>query len=575
MKQQIRIKNQRKTKRNYIPIANVLELLEVIRSHGDRIAYRWNRKPEDGALTYAQLADDVTALAAAQAASGLRDGARVVVIGNTTHMWMEAYLSTLAADNVVVPMDKELSETAIEGFIRKIDAQAVFFSGSLAPLITAVAARIPELCRLVQMEENAPLPEGADERYTTFADLLALGQTAVSAGYTLPPVTDNRKTAELLFTSGTTGSSKCVMLCQDNVFSVVSSACETVDFSPEDTIVSVLPIHHTYELACELALLDYGGTIAINDSLRHVVKNFEKFKPTGLVLVPLFVNTLYKRIWSQARSSGKETLLHYGAKVSNALLSVGVDIRKRLFAQVRDAFGGNLKKVICGGAALAPSMIYAFESFGISIYEGFGITECAPLTNVTPYYARKPGSVGPAVPCCTVRIDPDGQLSDTGYPTGEVQVQGSNVMLGYYGDEEATAAAFTEDGYFRTGDVGYMDEDGYLYITGRKKSVIVLENGKNVFPEEIEEYLEPLEQISECVVVGRVVNGSTNLIALIYPAADFASDKTTEQMEEFFRAEIAKINQNLPSFKQVHSVKIVDHEFEKTTSKKIIRYLVK
>lgn len=575
MKQQIRIKNQRKTNRSYTPVTNVRELLEVIRSHGDRVAYRWNRKPEDGVLTYAQLHDDVTALSAAQAASGLRCGDRVVIIGNTSHMWMEAYLSTLAADNVVVPMDKELSETAIEGFIRKINAKAVFFSGTLSALMIPVASRLSELCRLVQMEENAPLPSGADERFTTFADFLSMGRTALSAGYTLPPVTDNRKMAELLFTSGTTGSSKCVMLCQDNVFSVVSSACETVDFTPEDTIVSVLPIHHTYELACQLALLDYGGTIAINDSLRHVVQNFQKYKPTGLVLVPLFVNTLYKRIWSTARSTGKENLLHYGAKVSNALLSVGVDIRSRLFAQVRGAFGGRLKKVICGGAALAPSMIYAFESFGISVYEGFGITECAPLTNVTPYYARKPGSVGPAVPCCTVRIEPDGQLSDTGYMTGEVQVQGSNVMLGYYGDEEATAAAFTEDGYFRTGDIGYMDEDGYLYITGRKKSVIVLENGKNVFPEEIEEYLEPLEQISECVVVGRVKGGTTNLIALIYPTADFAQDKTAEQMEEFFRGEIAKVNQDLPSFKQLHGVELVDHEFEKTTSKKIIRYLVK
>ncbi len=575
MKQQIRIKNHPKTKRNYVPVSSVTELLDVISSHGDRIVYRWNAKSGEGTLTYAQLHHDVVALAAAQAAAGLRDGARVVVIGNTSPMWMESYLATLAAENVVVPMDKELSESAIEGFIQMVEAKAVFFSGSLASYILPIAARNPSLIRLVQMEEDAPLPEGADERFTTFEDFLALGRTAVSAGYTLTPVTDNRKMAEMLFTSGTTGSAKCVMLCQENVFSVVSCACETVDFSPEDTIVSVLPVHHTYELACQLALMDYGGVIAINDSLRHVVQNFQKFKPTGLVLVPLFVNTLYKRIWSQARSSGKEKLLHYGAKVSNALLSVGVDIRKKLFAQVREAFGGRLCKIICGGAALAPSMIYAFESYGISIYEGFGITECSPLTNVTPYYARKPGSVGPAVPCCEVRIEPDGNLSDTGFPTGEIQVKGSNVMLGYYGNEQATAEAFTADGWFRTGDVGYTDEDGYLYITGRSKSVIVLENGKNVFPEEIEEFLEPLEEIAECLVVGRVIKGATTLVAIIYPAQDYAKDKTTEEMEAFFLAELAKINRNLASYKQVTHVELIDHEFPKTTSRKIIRYLVK
>jgi long-chain acyl-CoA synthetase len=575
MKQQIRIKNHRKTERKYTPVTTVSELMDVIRSHGDRTVYRWNKKGGEGQMSYAQLADEVLALAAAQAATGLRNGARVVIVGNTSHMWMESYLSTMVADNVVVPMDKELCEAAIEGFIQKIEAKAVFFAGSMASMMTSIAARNPGVIRLVQMEEDAPLPADADARFTTFADFLALGQTALSAGYTAPPVTDNRKMAEMLFTSGTTGSSKCVMLCQENVFSVVTSACATVDFSPEDTIVSVLPIHHTYELACQLALMNYGGTIAINDSLRHVVQNFQKFQPTGIVLVPLFVNTLYKRIWSTARSQGKENMLHYGAKVSNALLSVGVDIRKKLFAQVRASFGGRLSKIICGGAALAPSMIYAFESFGISIYEGFGITECSPLTNVTPYYARKPGSVGPAVPCCQVRIEPDGNLSDTGFETGEVQVKGTNVMLGYYGDAEATAQAFTEDGYFRTGDIGYMDADGYLYITGRSKSVIVLENGKNVFPEEIEEYLEPLEQIAECVVVGRVINGSTTLVALIYPAAEWAKDKTNEEMEKFFLAELAKINQNLASFKQVNRVEIVDHEFEKTTSRKIIRYLVK
>ena len=575
MKQQIRIKNQRKTERRYRVVSNINEMMAVIRSHGERTVYRWNKKGGEGQLSYAQLADDVLALAAAQAATGLRDGARVVIVGNTSHMWMESYLSTMLADNVVVPMDKELCEAAVEGFIQKIDAKAVFFAGSMAHMMMSIASRNPGIIRLVQLEEDAALPQGADARFTTYADFLTLGQTAVSAGYTAMTVTDNRKMAEMLFTSGTTGSSKCVMLCQDNVFSVVTSACATVDFCPEDTIVSVLPIHHTYELACELALMNYGGTIAINDSLRHVVQNFQKFKPTGLVLVPLFVNTLYKRIWSQARNQGKESMLHYGSKVSNALLSVGVDIRKKLFAQVREAFGGRLCKIICGGAALAPSMIYAFESFGISIYEGFGITECSPLTNVTPYYARKPGSVGPAVPCCEVRIEPDGNLSDTGFATGEVQVKGSNVMLGYYGDAEATAAAFTEDGWFRTGDVGYLDDDGYLFITGRSKSVIVLENGKNVFPEEIEEYLEPLEEISECVVVGRLVNGSITLVALIYPTADFAKDKTKEEMEKHFLAALAKINQNLASFKQVNHVELVDHEFQKTTSRKIIRYLVK
>jgi long-chain acyl-CoA synthetase len=269
-------------------------------------------------------------------------------------------------------------------------------------------------------------------------------------------------------------------------------------------------------------------------------------------------------------------VLRYGIKASNALLAVGIDVRKKLFQSVTEAFGGRLKKIISGGAALNPALIHTFESFGISIYEGFGITECSPLTNVTPYYARKPGSVGPAVPACTVRIAENGDVNENGYAEGEVQIKGQNVMLGYYNNEQATKEAFTEDGWFRTGDIGYMDEDGYLYITGRLKSVIVLDNGKNVFPEEIEEYLEQVEEIGECVVVGRKdTDGTVKLYALIYPAADRAKEKTKEEMQAFFEGEIAKINHRLPTFKHISYVELRENEFEKTSSRKIKRHLVK
>ena len=395
--------------------------------------------------------------------------------------------------------------------------------------------------------------------------------------YDYPTAIDREAMAEMLFTSGTTGTSKCVMLSQKNIFAAANSATETVCFVPEDVVVSVLPVHHTYELMCILAEMMFGIEICINDSLRHVLRNFQLFKPTGLVLVPLFLNTMYKKIWSEAERTHRDTILKAGLATSKTLLSVGIDARRKIFKSVLDAFGGRLDHIICGGAKLNPDLIAAFEDFGISVYEGFGITECSPLTNVTPYWRRKYGSIGPHVPSCLCRIA-DAQPGEHGYPEGELQIKGDNVMLGYYENPEANAAAFTQDGWFRTGDVAYMDEDGYVYITGRMKSVIVLENGKNIFPEEIEEYLSEIETIAECVVVGRKAEDSDEIIltAIVYPNFEkLPAGSTEELMHEAIRKAINAVNRRLPGFKQVKALELRSTEFEKTTSKKIKRHLVK
>jgi long-chain acyl-CoA synthetase len=285
---------------------------------------------------------------------------------------------------------------------------------------------------------------------------------------------------------------------------------------------------------------------------------------------------MYKKIWAEAKKTGRDNKLKLGIGASRAMMTLGIDKRREIFADVINSFGGRLEKIICGGAALNPKMIEFFENLGISIYEGFGITECAPLTCVTPYYARKYGSVGPAVPCCQVRIS--GSLTNSqGFIEGEIQVKGDNVMIGYYENPEANDEAFTADGWFRTGDMGYMDGDGYVYITGRLKTVIVLENGKNIFPEEIEEYLADIEEIAEAVVVGRS-NGSekVNLVAIVYPdRTKFPEETSDEIIKETIEKLIDAMNKNLPTYKHIMEVELRDTEFEKTTSKKIKRHLVK
>ena len=278
------------------------------------------------------------------------------------------------------------------------------------------------------------------------------------------------------------------------------------------------------------------------------------------------------------RKKGKEKLLARGIAATKLARKVGIDLRKPVFAEVRRGLGGRLSKIICGGAALDPDLVDRFDELGIQIAQGYGITECAPLVSVNPYTALKYGSVGVPIRGSSIKIlkeNGDGAESEaeTG-SIGEICVKGPQVMLGYYNNPEATKEVFTDDGYFRTGDLGYVDDEGYIFITGRKKNVIILANGKNIYPEELEEYLYKLDVINECVVVAREVGGETLLTAVVYPEYTRFEGADAEQIKETIKAEIMAVNKHLPVFKQIRNIEIKKNEFEKTTSKKIIRYKV-
>ncbi len=563
-----------KTERKYQRVSDILDWLRVIERHEDRIAFSYfDKKRQMFDMTYREFAELVRKTAAGLTDKGYA-GKRVAVIGETSVQWLATYCAVLATGGVIIPMDKELEIEAIEGFLEQVDAEAIVYSATFNGKLANAMKNHKSLSLFVAMDPDEA--EAACEKVLPYAALIEKGEAIVKKGFGYPTEVDRERLAEMLFTSGTTGTSKCVMLSQKNVFAAVTSACETVDFNPEDTIVSVLPIHHTYELACLLAGMDYGMHIGINDSLTHVLKNFKIFKPTGLVLVPLYVYTFYKRIWAEAKKTGRDKKLKIGIGAAKVLKTVGVDKRRDIFAEVLDSFGGKLEKIICGGAALNPRMIEFFDNLGIGIYEGFGITECAPLVFVSPYYAQKYGSVGPAVPCCQARISADSYLNDKGFLEGEIQVKGDNVMLGYYNNPEATAEVFTEDGWFRTGDMGYMDGDGYFFITGRLKSVIVLENGKNVFPEEIEEYLGDIETIAESAVVGRQDGEVVNLVALVYPDyTKYPEGTSDEEIEKDIAASINDLNKTLPTYKHIKQTELRNTPFEKTSSRKIKRHLLK
>lgn len=559
----------KKTERIYTPAKNMKHYISMIGAKGDKTLYRYYTGKDITDMSYGTFYSKVMALAAEFDALGLK-GKKVAIVGETSYQWVATYIAAIGAGATAVPLDKELATDNLVGFLEISEAEAIVYSKSFNQKFASLTENPGTIRYFIPMESDG----NVSDNVIPFDNAVDAGKKI--EGYELPDTEDMNRLATMLFTSGTTGTSKCVMLSEKNICASLNAACECVEFFYDDTIVSVLPLHHTYELCCMLAGMNYGMTICINDSLKKVLKNFGVFKPTGLVLVPLFVNTMYKKIFSEAEKQGKLGALKFLIKFSRCMRKIGIDMREKLFRSVRAPFGGRLNKIICGGAPLNPEMVRVFDEFGICICEGYGITECSPLVSVNPYFAEKEGSVGPAVNSCVVRIDASGEKSESGYDMGEILVKGNNVMLGYYNNDEENAKVFTEDGYFRTGDIGYMDNDGYIFITGRKKSVIVLENGKNVFPEEIEEYLENIESIAESVVVGRTNDsGEVIVTAVVFPAYDKFNGADEAEIEEKIKHDISQLNRRLSTFKQVRDVEIRTEEFEKTTSRKIKRHLVK
>ena len=343
-------------------------------------------------------------------------------------------------------------------------------------------------------------------------------------------------------------------------------------FDKDNVLLSVLPMNHVYESTCgHIAAINLGVTEYLNDSLKYVLKNIKAAKPDTMVLVPLFLETMHRAIWKGIDKKGMRKKVNFGIKLSRLLLKFGIDIRRKVFAEILNEFGGRLQFVISGGAALNKDIIRDFHDFGIEINEGYGITECSPLLAVNRPYDVVYGSVGRSTPSCEVKIDSPNEEG-----IGEIVAKGDNVMLGYYENEEATKEVFTEDGWFRTGDLGYIDSKGNIFITGRKKNLIILSNGKNIYPEEIEEHLYKSEYIAECVVIERKNElGEQMITALIYPNQDLTEGMDKDAIEAKIKEEVDKINDTLPPFKQAHQIEIRDTEFEKTTSKKIKRYILK
>jgi len=507
-------------------------------------------------ITYRQYFEDVKAVATAFNEMGL-SGKHIAVIGETSYEWVVTYMAAITMGSVIVPLDKELPKD------------------ETAPLI-----EIAELEAIVYSAKNEETIEGAKIKHrinmaTNFPELLKKGKALLEKGDTFydEVVINREKMSVLLFTSGTTSNSKAVMLSHKNIVSNILSMCQMVYVDENDTLLSVLPIHHTYECTCGfLAPLYRGCTIAFCEGLRHIAKNLQESKASIMLCVPLLADTLYKRIMQGIKKKGKEATVKKAIAISNILLKIGIDLRKKLFKDIYDTIGGRLTRVVCGAAAMDPVTAEGMRNFGILIIQGYGLTECSPILAVNRFEHYKDAAAGLPMPGVELKIDnPD----EDG--VGEILAKGDNIMLGYYKNPDATAETF-KNGYFKTGDLGYLDKDSFLYITGRKKNVIVTKNGKNIFPEELETYICRSPYISESMVYG-VDNesGDTDIYAQVVPSYEDIEEEfgklSGDELQKLMEEEILKVNHKLQNFKRISKVLLRREEFAKNTTKKIKRHV--
>ena len=525
-------------------------------------------------VSFSQWRIDVRNLGTALVSQGLREE-KIAIVGENSYGWCCSFFAVMAIGSVTVPVDKELPVEDIDGIISMTECKAVIYGKSseakIKEMLQQGRLNTVEILISVAPESSIEPEHLAGKAHTSLASLQERGAKLFEDGdnsyydYKI----DVNKLASIVFTSGTTGKGKGVMLSQANIGLDMTLGMYNFDITRKT--LHVLPPHHTFGSTVNyVGHLSQGCEVYISSGIKHVSDEIREQQPTHLILVPAFLEVMNRKIWATARKGGKERLLKAMMKVSDFLRKLGIDIRRKLFSSVLSAFGEKLELIICGGAKLDEEIISTFDSLGITILNGYGITECSPLISANRNEYRKKGSVGTPILACRVRIDDPDENGE-----GEICVKGPNVMLGYYNNPEATAEVFDKDGFFHTGDYGKLDDEGWIYITGRKKNLIILSNGKNVYPEEIEADLQKVEGVSEVVVYAgesEVQKDKITIVAEIFPDIDLLKDKGITDPQEYFEGQVRILNAKMPSYKAVKRVKLRDSEFQKNTSRKITRF---
>ena len=544
------------------------------KNYANNIAYKYKKNPEEKPVKYvekkySQVVKDVKALATALLDMGFK-GKRVALIGENRYEWVISYLAVTCGGMVIAPLDKALPDKEITSLIKRSEVDAVIYEKKHQELFEKLKADSEiNLNTLICINEE----DNTDSETISFESLLEKGRKLIKEKSKLyDEITiDANSMSIMLFTSGTTSAAKIVMLSQDNILTNLYAYQTHFKINQDDTLLSFLPIHHTFECSITILYGFYSGaTIAFCDGLRYIQANLKEYEVSIFVAVPLVLETMYKKIMKAIADQGKTKLINTMTKISNGLLKVHIDIRKIVFKQIIDNFGGKLRMVLYGAASLDKDTIIGLNNFGINSIQGYGLTETSPVLTAEAENKHKPGSIGYPLDNVEIKIDnPDKE------GVGEILAKGPNIMLGYYKDEKKTKEAF-KDGWFRTGDYGYIDDEGFIFITGRKNDIIVLRNGKNVYPQELEFLISKLPYVAECMVFARnESNTDTAIVAKIVYNKEVMEkdypDTKKEDYEKIIWKDVKEINKTLPTFKHIKKVIVTDEPMIKTTTQKVKR----
>ena len=540
--------------------------------YGDRPAYifKTEEKGKFRTITHKEFRENINALGTTLIQMGLKDK-RIALISENRYEWELSYLAVASGVGVIVPLDKALPDNELESLILRSQVEAIIYSSKYDVIMNTLREKKnTNLKYFISMD----LEENTQGIYAEKA-LVEKGKKLLADGNKtyIDAKIDSEKMGIMLFTSGTTAMSKAVMLSHKNLVTNVMDIIQRFDLTDEDRFLSFLPLHHVFE--CTVGFLypiSIGGSIAFCEGVKHMAENIKEFEITAMISVPAVFDIIYRKVMKTIEKKGKLANLEKGKKVSQFLLKMKIDLRKQLFKEVHESLGPKLKLVVTGGAALDPETEKGFNDLGFDVEQGYGLTETAPVIAAETPKCRRLGSIGKKFPSVEVKIDdPDEE------GIGELMAKGSSIMLGYYENEEATKSALESDGWFHTGDLARIDKDGYIYISGRKKSVIVLNNGKNVFPEEIETLLNKVEGIKETFVFEKKEDdGDVKVcVEIVYDKElikELYNIEGEENIKEFLWDKVKEVNKLMPKYKYVREMVITEEPLIKTTTLKIKRH---
>ena len=502
------------------------------------------------------------------------EGKRIAIIGHNSYNWVKSYIATICSVGIVMPLDKGLQPSELELSLKRGKADAIIFEDEYLETIKNIRqynqTSVKNFISMTELEKN--------EGFVSLKDLEEKGKkilekTENEKEFYLKASPMSKKPEELatiIFTSGTTSMSKAVMLSNKNIASNMYDMMCAEKILSTDVNLLFLPLHHTFGSTQMLLFFSNGATTVFCDGLRHIQENLKEYKVTTFVCVPLLLEVMYKNIWKAIEKQGKTKQIKFALKLSNALRKIKIDIRRKIFKPILDQFGGELRFIISGAAAINKEVAKGFNDFGIFTIQGYGLTETSPVLCAENEKHIRYGSVGLPFPSVQIKIE---NKNEEGI--GEITAKGPNVMLGYYEMEEETSNVL-KDGWFYTGDLGYLDKDGYLFITGRKKNVIVLKNGKNIYQEELEKVITKLPYVAEVMVYGKEKEDDLVVSAKIVYDKDYVKknykDKTNEELKEIFWQDIKEINKTMPTYKYIKNLVVTDEPMIKTTTQKIKRF---